>query len=537
MTDYGGSQNQTAAGAAVSAYYTVATIAERDALPVSAISSVSGQQVGALVHVRANGMTYRLVSEGPVVWEPYLYDVADPATRELYVQASGDGTGDDENDGLTSGTPLASIRTAIQKFYALHKGNPHWDQGDTRTIHVLGSDGAEHVESIFVPERSGDGFLVIHFEEELEHTLVMDATPFTPIAGKEQRQTANFTTAPMTPNAFDDAAFLAATDRSGTYDFLSATWEDLPIVVNAAGSADVTVSDPGFYTAQGFGAGETVEVRRPRVTWRMDEDTELFAYAQAEHCRVAAPTMIRGAILKSNNSNLFASGIFGRAYSLDYDASYGSKAIVNRCIFDGQAGVDRYQTAFSGGWSVSGVIAIDPGFTFARDGMLTAVNVRHKSINGSQTMVLDNISKFAAYGIDTLGGLYADRVFESGILLIDVEKGAHATAITAKASCFRFTALSIGPGFTTAIYAYTYGTVRAFVATEDAENAGRLSGSVVRGIEIGPGGFVQTRTTNPLVCSGNEIQFAAGGFTTVPRTFAGGSHSEPDIFARIYMLL
>lgn len=496
---------------------------------IDARDNLSGCLQGTLVFVQSNGMTYRL--EG-TSWAPRLYDVSDPSVRTLFVNIT---TGDDENDGLSALKPLKSPSTAVRKLEAAHKGLPVWEEGDNRRVVVDGADGAEWVGSLVVGPRAGGGALILDCLMEVEHTLTLGATPFNNIPTKEVRREAAFVTAPLTPGAFDKAAFLVAEDRSTSFDPFTDVWEDLPIVANAAGTADVTALDPGAETAFAFTPGAWVSVCRPKITFRPPPETEGVQGTCPAWLEAFAPVIVRGAEFKSHATNFLDQG-FGclvRSHVKAGRGTYGTAPVTfNRSIVDGRVAADRFRTLSVGDVAFAGCILRETSFgeDVGNAGAVGLVNVFVETSfagGGGNQFTVYGVDRASLKGLDVEGGIFCS---DCGRVYMWADGQDEPVSFGGVNQGIVYALSTYG-----ALNAITVG--RGFVSTLVAEDNGRIQGAgTVKGLQIGSYGSFTGRETNPISAPGNEIQIVKGPEPDLDRTWAQGAYSDPDVFVRLRIL-
>ena len=262
-------------------YKAVADIAARDAI------LLAGRVAGELAYVAATDELYILDPTGADLtntgWQLIATNVSaglasgpaaplDPAVRQLYVDPVG---GADTNDGLTTGTALLTIQAAVNRYYETADGKtPTFVKGDFRRITVLanGSPITVDIDTVIIPPHHGDGHLIIEGEVEVLHSDTLAALG-AKVAGRAHQFTLALTTGGLTPNAFDQIAFI----RPATQQQISEVHETnnvLPILSNAAGSVDVVVDNSnwlGDEVSPDYTIGQAVEIVRPLVSLRSVE--------------------------------------------------------------------------------------------------------------------------------------------------------------------------------------------------------------------------------------------------------------------------
>ncbi len=253
----------------------VASIAERDAI------LLAGRVAGQWVLVTGTDELYALdpsgLDLGNTGWQLIATDLSnglvktplDPAVRQLYVDPV---NGSDTNDGLTTATAFLTIQAAVDAYYCTADGSiPTFLRGDFRRITVLanGIVTVIDVDTVTIPPHHGSGHLVIEGEVEVLHTDTL-AAGRAKVAGSAHRFNQPLTTGGLTPNAFDQAAFI----RPATQQQISEVHEAnnvLPILENAAGSVDIVADNSNWLNDEvspDYVDGLAIEIVRPLVRLR-----------------------------------------------------------------------------------------------------------------------------------------------------------------------------------------------------------------------------------------------------------------------------
>jgi len=297
-----------------------------------------------------------------------LLPSVDISVLDLYVNTS---TGDDDNDGLTVGTPLATVQRAILMF--THPSNPpFWPGNEERVIHVVGNV----TENVIVPPHQGEGILRIQTTEVVAETGLTTTGAFAQTAGTATEVNFTFSGGPITASAYANNAF--AYPDAGSAEAKDEVYECLPIITNGTGDLTVVSADPGNWTSYDWGTAVAFSILQPGATWT--GTTAVGGYD-------------RTPCILNLGSNLIVQGFeftSGTTPITNVDVGDDYRAILQRCIYTSCASL-----AAGGSVGINGIAQIAVGGGVHMTVGSTLVNVLS---TGVLTLLINSARTFV-YGL------------------------------------------------------------------------------------------------------------------------------------------
>lgn len=278
----------------------VPSIADRDRL-----ATESTVRENDLVYVDATSEYFRRTATGWLLTDSTGQAVAPAGTTLLYVDPE---NGDDTADGLTSGTQLATIQEAINRFMPPSRGPILLASDEYLEIRVTYTPGMNPIaENIVKPAHRGPGQLFINADLELvEDALVESGAPAL-VSGHQGLYRVSFTTSPFVPSALQSGYFVTPDD-----DIVQAFSDNVAFIAgehgciqdNAADSVDVMFLSPGLLDAFSYANTAALRVVRPQIAWDpQDLEVTSFGPMPAQILNQGGPLVIKGFIFDRGSSS------------------------------------------------------------------------------------------------------------------------------------------------------------------------------------------------------------------------------------------
>jgi hypothetical protein len=183
-------------------------------------------------------------------------------TGDFLVVHNVDGDNDNIGNVDASGSQLASVQEAIDRWWPAHLATPSWSSDTVKHILVKFS-GTDCTENYVKPEHVGGGQLLIEYEQNVLHTVTQSgAISGLPAGHLGTRRTVNFVGTPFVAGTLE-GKFLTPVDDQGQASSNNAAFiqdEHAVIISNTTSSVDVSFVNPGIQDAFSYFDGAALMV-------------------------------------------------------------------------------------------------------------------------------------------------------------------------------------------------------------------------------------------------------------------------------------